>query len=82
MIVTPLTTKIEKKKDMPTHCQLGYTRGLDEQSVAILEQIKTIDKSRVICYLGKLTDKQMENVECAIQISLGIEVPKWAGSCE
>lgn len=82
LIVTPLTTKIEKKKDMPTHCQLGYTRGLDEQSVAILEQIKTIDKSRVICYLGKLTDKQMENVECAIQISLGIEVPKWAGSCE
>lgn len=73
LIVTPLTTQVNKKKNMPTHCQLGYTRGLHEVSVALLEQIKTIDKCRITCYLGKLTGEQMKAVEQAIQISLGMK---------
>lgn len=73
LIVTPLTTQVDKKKSMPTHCRLGYTRGLQENSVALLEQIKTIDKCRITCYLGKLTEEQMEAVEQAIQISLGMK---------
>lgn len=72
LIVTPLTT--QEKKNLPTHCQLGYTKGLNEPSVALLEQIKTIDKCRITRYLGKLTQKQMLAVEQAVQISLGMNM--------
>ncbi len=70
LIVTPLTT--QEKKNLPTHCRLGHTKGLNEPSVALLEQIKTIDKCRITRYLGKLTEEQMLAVEQAVQISLGI----------
>ena len=48
LIVAPLTTQVNKKKDQPTHYLLSGVRGLPEDSVALLEQIKTIDKSRII----------------------------------
>lgn len=76
LIVTPLTTQVNKKRNMPTHCQLGHTKGLNEPSIALLEQIKTIDKSRISRYLGKLTEEQMEDVDEAIQISLGMKAPE------
>lgn len=72
LIVTPLTTQVNKKRNMPTHCQLGHTKGLNEPSIALLEQIKTIDKCRITRYLGKLTEEQMLAVEQAAQISLGM----------
>lgn len=70
LIVTPLTT--QEKKNLPTHYRLGHTKGLNEPSVVLLEQIKTIDKCRISRYLGKLTEEQMLAVEQAVQISLGI----------
>lgn len=48
LIVAPLTTQVNKKKDQPTHYLISGVRGLPEDSVALLEQIKTIDKSRII----------------------------------
>ena len=48
LIVAPLTTQVNKKKDQPTHYLLSGVRGLPEDSVALSEQIKTIDKSRII----------------------------------
>ena len=41
-----------------------------------LEQIKTIDKSRIKQYLGKLTKAQMEEVEDACMTSLGMVIPE------
>ncbi len=48
LIVAPLTTQVNKKKNQPTHYLLSGVRGLPEDSVALLEQIKTIDKSTII----------------------------------
>lgn len=42
-----------------------------------LEQIKTIDKSRVERYLGKLTKEQMTAVEDATRESLGMDIPEY-----
>ena len=75
LIVAPITTKL-KKLNMPTHCCFEKVRGLDEPSMVSLEQIKTIDKSRVQKYLGKMTREQMREVEDAIRESLGMEIPE------
>ena len=74
LIVTPLTTQVNKKKDQPTHYLLSGVRGLPEDSVALLEQIKTIDKSRIISYLGNVSKEDMRGVDQAIKVSLGIYI--------
>lgn len=74
LIVAPLTTQVNKKKDQPTHYLLSGVRGLPEDSVALLEQIKTIDKSRIISYLGKVSKEEMKGVDEALKISLGIYI--------
>ena len=74
LIVAPLTTQINKKKNQPTHYLLSGVRGLPEESVALLEQTKTIDKSRVMSYLGKVSKEEMRRVDEALKISLGIYI--------
>ena len=70
LIVAAVTSQI-KKKNQPTHCFFQQIHGLAYPSMVCLEQIKTIDKSRVIRYIGRLTRKQMKMVDEACMESLG-----------
>lgn len=68
LIVAALTSKVDKKAMQPTH-SLVELDGL-EPSIVQTEQIFTIDKSRVIKYLGHLTSEEMHRVDDAVRISL------------
>jgi len=46
--------------------------GLDKDSIVKLNQIRTVDKSRLIRKLGRLTPKKMEEVNAALMLSLGL----------
>lgn len=70
LIVAALTSKTEKKATQPTH-SLAELDGL-EPSIVQTEQIFTIDKSRVIKYLGHLTSEEMHRVDDAVRISLAL----------
>lgn len=37
--------------------------GLTQDSIALLEQIRVIDKSRILKYLGTLTSSDMINID-------------------
>lgn len=50
IIVAPITSKLKKR--LPTHISIGRESGLECPSTALLEQTRTIDKSRVIKPLG------------------------------
>lgn len=71
IIVSPLTTK-NKKMFLPTHADFGRRFGLKEESIALLEQIRTIDRSRLIRYIGKADRKIMRQVDAAIAVSFGL----------
>ncbi|NCC87154.1 MAG: type II toxin-antitoxin system PemK/MazF family toxin [Clostridia bacterium] len=75
LIVAPLTSKIAEKKKLPTHYLVEDIPKLATSSLVLLEQIKTIDKSRIISYIGKVSGEQMRGIEDAMQISLGIYIP-------
>ena len=75
LIVAPLSSKL-KKPNLPTHFLLKKGRGLMTDSIVELEQIKTIDKSRVQRYIGKVTREQMELIDEAIHKSLGLYIPE------
>lgn len=71
VIVAAITSKINKAK-LPTHIELnGSTYGLERNSVVLLEQIRTLDKARLIQKLGSATAK-LNEIDNALAISLGL----------
>ncbi len=76
LIVAPLTSQIDKKRSQPTHVYVSHAKGLDKPSIIQLEHIRTIDKVRVINYIGKLSRDQMQRVQDACLKSLGYVIPE------
>lgn len=72
VIVTALSAKTITKTCLPTHYILEAGQGIDRESVILLEQIRTIDKSRLLMYLGSLDRRQMAEVNRCLAISVGI----------
>ena len=70
IIVAAITSQINKAK-IPTHIELGTTFGLSRDSVLLLEQIRTLDKTRLKEKIGVLSDDYMVKVNSALLISLG-----------
>lgn len=62
VIVLPITSEI-KKKSMPTHCVLHKTdrNGLEMDSMVLAEQIRVIDKSRLLDKIGYLDNIKEQN---------------------
>ena len=69
-----MSSHADKRTDLPTHVVFDHVRGLEGPSLIMLEQLKTIDKKRVVRYAGKLTKEQMEEVETALTGALGIYI--------
>ena len=72
VIIAPITSSI-KKKGLPTHVQLPAHAGLPENSMVLLEQVRTIDKCRVDQYIMTIDENSMAQVNKALEISLGLK---------
>ena len=70
VIVAPITGKA--KKWLPTHVILHCT-GLYKRSCVMLEQLRTIDKDRLVDYIGRLEQSQLNKINETAQLSLGLE---------
>ena len=71
-IVAAITSQF-KKPPFPTDVLLTPPEGgLDTQSAVLLNQIRSIDKRRLIKLLGALRPETMNRVNDALQISLGL----------
>lgn len=71
-IVAAITSQIDKAK-LPTHVEmLAGDGGLERDSVILLEQIRTIDKSRLMEKVATLNEDLMKKVNQAVEISLGL----------
>lgn len=70
-IVAAITGR-KTKANLPTHVPI--TAGcMKTESIVLLEQIRTIDKSRLDEYIGKIDKKTMGAVDKAIVVSFGIK---------
>ena len=72
VIVTVLTSKTNKKC-LPTHVAVDVKHGVAENSLIMLEQIRTIDKRRLSGYVCTLNTEMMRLVDHALRISVGLE---------
>ena len=73
LIVATVTTKIRKKEKMPTHYLIKNNPAFSEPSVVMLEQIRTIDKSRIESYLGKASRSEMTGIDKALLSSMALQ---------
>ena len=72
VIAAAITSRMTKSK-LPTHIDvLGDNVGLSKDSVILLEQIRTLDKQRLKEKTGRLTEKDLEKVNRALNISFGL----------
>ncbi len=72
LIIATLTSRVDKKRYLPTHVLLDHNPGLKVPSIVQLEQIFTIDKRRVQRFAGQTSEEEMLQIETAIKISLGM----------
>lgn len=70
-IIVPLTSK-KKRRDLPTHVriQASAETGLQKDSVALLEQVRTVDKAKLKSKVGFLRD--IGPLNHALLISVGL----------
>jgi len=72
VIIVAITSQIQKAK-LPTHVEINAKKyGFERDSVILLEQLRTIDKSRLTDKITQLDDVLMEEVDEALEISLGL----------
>jgi len=73
--VVPLSARVWKKKYLPTHVQISMKKsnGLNRPSMALVEQVETLDKTRFGEKIGEvLDDMVMEQITVALQIQIGV----------
>lgn len=71
-IVAAVTSKIKRAK-LPTHIELPAHKSLlPYDSVVLLEQIRTLDMSRLREKVSHLDQSIMQRVDRALEISLGL----------
>ena len=70
-IVAAITSR-ETKSDLPTHVKIDAD-GLKTASTVLLEQIRTIDKSRLGQYVGRTDKDTMGKIDYALIASFGLK---------
>ena len=72
VIAAAITSQLGKAR-LPTHITLsGRSVGLSRDSVILLEQIRTLDKSRLRERMGHLDENAMSAVDSALALSFGL----------
>lgn len=81
VIVAAITCQ-PKKYGFPTHVKLRAEEcGLTFDSTIMLEQICTIDKTRLHGYIFSLSEEHIQAVNAAVMVSLGIETVQPQHDC-
>ena len=73
--VVPITTQIKKSK-LPTHVTISTFCGLETKSIALVEQLRTIDKSRIDEYIGEVASDELALIDKALVVSLDIKTKR------
>jgi mRNA interferase MazF len=72
-IIAPFTSKIRRAL-LPSHVFVpAGIGGLNQDSVILCEQIRVVDKSRIIRVIGHLDDDYIKQLEVSLSTILGLQ---------
>lgn len=74
--VVPLSTKINKKRNLPTHVFVSAykSEGLEQHSIALCEQVTALDYGRIIENMGKVDKDTLARITEAVQVQVQVGV--------
>lgn len=73
-IIAPFTSKI-RRAILASHVFVpAGVGGLSQDSVVLCEQIRVVDKSRIIRIIGQLDNNYLDNLEIALCTILGLNI--------
>lgn len=74
--VVPLSTKINKKRNLPTHVFVSAykSEGLEQHSIALCEQVTAFDYGRIIENMGKVDKDTLARITEAVQVQVQVGV--------
>lgn len=75
VIVAAITSRQTKSK-LPTHYYLEGVEGLPDDSIILLEQLRTLDKKRLGERLVRLDEPYMEAINKPLLISIGVSAER------
>ncbi len=67
VVVMAITSKFNKRRDLATHVIIRCDE-LPHDSIVLAEQVRTLDKSRLIEYIGRASNNTMRRVDNAIEV--------------
>lgn len=70
-VIAAAITNRQTKANIPTHVLVGNVPGLFPDSTIMLEQLRTLDKSRLLEYIGTADRETMRQVDEAFSVSVG-----------
>ena len=72
-VIAAAITSRKYKTDLPTHIRVNAGgSGLQQDSIVLLEQVRTLDKTRLREHMGRIDTGSMERVDRALSISFGL----------
>ena len=74
VLVAPITSKINNKKNLPTHVFIKAFAGVKYDSTILIEQCRVIDKKRLKSYIGTVGKNIIKEIDIALIEGYGIEV--------
>ena len=72
--VVPLSARIYKKQDLPTHVFVSAYKaeGLEQHSIALCEQVTALNFDRIIERMGKVDEGTLRMITEAVQVQVGV----------
>ena len=72
-IIVPFTTRI-RETILPSHVKISAgVGGLTEDSILLCEQIRVIDKKRLVRRIGNIEEDYLRKVVVALKVILGLD---------
>ncbi len=72
-VIAAAITSQQDKSNLPTHIRVDAVDcGLSKDSIVLLEQVRTLDKTRLRERMGSLNNMSMNMVDKALSVSFGL----------
>jgi len=75
-VIAAAITSRQFKTSLPTHIRVNaHGCGLSKDSIVLLEQVRTLDKTRLKEKMGNLDKNDMYKIDKALSVSFGLNGP-------
>jgi mRNA interferase MazF len=72
VMVAPITSTI---RGSPAEVEVGVREGLKHESAVNLDHVQTVERARLVGYLGRLSAEKMRQICRALAVAVGCDEP-------